>query len=53
MLTIVYHVLKNGTTYNELGADYFDRRNTEKLTRHLIERLESLGHKVHLEPQAA
>ena len=53
MLTIVYHMLKNGTTYSELGADYFDRRNTEKLTRHLIERLESLGHKVHLEPQPA
>jgi transposase len=53
ILTIVYHMLKDGTTYNELGADYFDRRNSEKLTRQLIERLESLGHKVHLEPQPA
>lgn len=53
ILTIVYHMLKAGTAYNELGADYFDRRNSEQLTRHLVRRLESLGHKVVLEPQAA
>lgn len=53
MLTIVYHMLKEGTSYSELGADYFDRRNSEQLTRQLVHRLESLGHKVHLEPHAA
>jgi transposase len=53
MLTVVYHMLKEGTSYAELGADFFDRRNAEQLTRQLVHRLESLGHKVHLEPHAA
>jgi hypothetical protein len=53
LLTIMYHVLKEKTTYQELGADYFDRRDAERLARHLVKRLESLGHKVTLEPARA
>jgi transposase len=50
LLHIVYHVLKGGRCYAELGGDYFDRREGERLTRHLVRRLESLGHRVTLEP---
>jgi transposase len=46
ILVIIYHVLKDQTTYAELGADYFDRLDTERLTRTLVRRLERLGHKV-------
>jgi transposase len=53
LLGIVYHVLKNGTEYTELGHDYFERRDTSRLTQHLIDRLERLGHKVTLVPKVA
>ena len=51
LLVIVYHVLKEGATYRELGADYLDRLQPERLTRQLVRRLEKLGHKVTLEPK--
>lgn len=53
LLGIVYHVLKRGTTYADLGPAYLDRLEPERLTRQLIKRLESLGHKVILQPSAA
>ena len=53
LLGIVYHVLKRGTIYADLGPAYLDRLEPERLTRQLIKRLESLGHKVTLEPKAA
>lgn len=53
ILGIVYHLLKKGTAYSELGADYFERRDAGRLTRQLVDRLERLGHKVILEPVVA
>ena len=53
LLVMIYQVLKKGTTYEELGADYLDRQEPERLTRQLVKRLESLGHKVTLEPRPA
>jgi transposase len=53
LLVIIYHVLKRGTSYAELGADYLDRLEPERLTRQLVNRLEKLGHKVTLEPAPA
>jgi transposase len=50
LLVIMYHVLKRGTTYAELGADFLDRLEPARLTRQLVKRLEALGHKVTLEP---
>jgi transposase len=49
LLVIAYHVLKRGASYAELGADYLDRLEPERLTRQLVRRLERLGHKVTLE----
>lgn len=51
LLVIVYHVIKRGVTYQELGEDYFDRLKPDQLTRSLVRRLERLGHKVTLEPK--
>ena len=28
ILTAIYHMLKNGTMYKDLGPDHFDRRST-------------------------
>jgi transposase len=53
ILGIVYHLLSKTTVYSDLGPDYFERRDTERLTQNLIDRLQRLGHKVTLEPQAA
>jgi transposase len=53
LLRIAYHVLKRGTTYQDLGPDYLDRRQEERLTRQLVRRLESLGHKVTLQKKPA
>jgi transposase len=53
ILVIAYHLLRNGTPYIELGADYFDKRNQEQVERRLVKRLQQLGHKVTLEPLSA
>lgn len=50
ILVIVYHILKRGTIYEELGGNYLDRLEPERMTRQLVRRLEQLGHKVTLEP---
>jgi transposase len=53
MIVIAWHILTNETTYDELGADFFDRRvNTEARQRHLVRQLEALGHNVTLSPAA-
>jgi transposase len=52
ILTIGYHMIDRGTRFAELGADYFDRRNPERVKDRLVKRLEHLGFKVMLEPAA-
>jgi transposase len=45
----IWHMLTNGTPYEDLGADYFQRRrNPDRETRRLVMRLEALGHHVEL-----
>jgi transposase len=51
ILVIVYHLLKNGVTYKELGRDYFDTLDAERLKRSLVRRLERLGLDVVLKPK--
>jgi transposase len=53
MLVIFYHVLKQGRTYADLGTNFFDGLEPERLTRYYVKRLERLGHKVTLERVAA
>jgi transposase len=51
LLVIGYHLLRKQCSYQDLGADYFDRINAEGLKRYLVKRLEGLGQKVTLEPR--
>jgi transposase len=51
ILVILYHVLKAQTTYRELGADYLDQLQSQRLTKGLVRRLERLGHEVTLKPK--
>ena len=55
MLVAYWHMFTTGETYRELGGDYYQRRDPERLTKRLVARLQSLGHHVILEtqPQAA
>jgi transposase len=53
MLVMVYHILKKGTTYEELGPTYLEHLEPERLKGQLVKRLEKLGYQVVLEPQAA
>jgi transposase len=52
ILTAAYHILKNGTTYQDLGADHFERRDKARITKRLIRRLEDLGLSVEVKPAA-
>jgi transposase len=53
ILVIAYHLLKDGAAYRELGGGYFDQRVGQALARYLVRRLERLGHRVVLDPEAA
>ncbi len=52
ILVIAYHILKEGSTYRDLGADSFTKRDTARLQRRLIARLEALGLHVTVQPLA-
>lgn len=52
MLEIAYYVMRDGVTYQELGADYFDRRHAERAVRRHVRQLESLGFRVTIEKAA-
>jgi transposase len=53
LLTVIWHMLKHGTAYRELGADYFDRIEPQRLERQAIARLERLGFTVTLQKKTA
>lgn len=53
ILIACWHMLSTGELYNDLGGDYFRKRDPEKITKRLIAQLEALGHHVTLEATAA
>ena len=49
LLVIFYHMLKHeGLEYKDLGVDYFDRLEPERLRSYLVKRLQRLGYRVTL-----
>ena len=53
LLGVIYHLLKDPKLkYQDLGGNYFDTLNPDRLSRHLVRRLESLGYQVTLTKQA-
>ena len=53
ILTAAYHMLKNGTLYQDLGASYFDNRAKDQQARRLVNRLKNLGFEVQIARLAA
>ena len=52
ILTAIYHIILRGTPYQDLGADYFDRRSTEAKANRLVAQLGKLGYAVQIQPLA-
>jgi transposase len=52
ILEIAYYIMRDGITYEELGADYFDRRHTERTVSRHRRQLEALGFRVTIEKVA-
>jgi transposase len=53
ILTAIYHMLKDGTMYQDLGRKHFDRRSTDQQKNALVKRLADLGYAVEIKPLAA
>jgi transposase len=53
ILTAAYHMLKDGTLYQDLGAKHFDNRDKGKQALRLVNRLQSLGFAVQITSLAA
>ena len=53
ILVVIYHMLRDGTGYEDLGADYFRARHAETVKRRSIKELEKLGYKVILDAEGA
>jgi DNA-binding MarR family transcriptional regulator len=49
ILVIIYHMLKDGTTYQDLGANYHEKINMKATVKRSVKRLEALGFIVSLE----
>jgi len=52
ILEIAFHIMRDGVTYDELGADYFDRRHRDRTVRRHVRQLEVLGYRVTIEEAA-
>jgi len=53
LLIVMYHMLKTGKPYVELGVDYFVQLDAARVERHHVRRLEQLGYTVTLTPLTA
>src|SRR6266536_390896 len=53
MLVALWHILTHRVPHHDLGVDYFDRHNTDRIRRHHVRRLEQIGYEVALVKKAA
>jgi len=52
ILTTAYHMLADGTCYQDLGVDHFARRNPARTAAKLANRIRNLGFDVEIRPAA-
>jgi transposase len=53
ILVIAWHLLTDDCDYQDLGGDYFVRRDTDRARQRAVAQLQALGYHVTLEPLAA
>jgi transposase len=49
LLTIIYHMLRTGQDYHDLGPHFFETLDTTRQRETALRHLEALGYKVTLE----
>ena len=49
LVVIIYHLLREGTIYQDLGPNYYDERHRDATVRRSVRRLERLGYRVTVE----
>jgi hypothetical protein len=52
LLTTIYHMLTDGTQFQDLGADHFDHRSKDARAKRLVTQLAKLGFDAKLTPLA-
>lgn len=52
LVTIVYHLLADGTEYRDLGSHYFDERERDRRAQRALATLRGLGYEVALTPHS-
>ena len=52
ILVIAWHLLTEDTDYDDLGSDYFTRRDVVRARSRAISQLEAMGYRVTLQPAA-
>ena len=50
LIVIIWNMLTNGTAYEELGEEYYNKINPERQTNRAVRQLESLGWEVQITP---
>jgi len=44
LLTVIHHMLSTGCEFEDLGADYFNKRDEERIVKSHVRRLQGLGY---------
>ena len=53
LLVTIYYMLTRGTRFQDLGSNFFDDRNRDKVVARILRRIERLGYKVTIQDAAA
>lgn len=53
MLITIYHLIKDGTVYQDLGPNHFDQLDRQRVTQRAVHRLQALGYDVTLKAVSA
>ena len=51
IVIICYYMISEGVCYQDLGADFFDKRNKKEVVKRSIRRIEALGYEVMIKPK--
>lgn len=51
LLVAIYHMLRDGTVHQDLGAGYFDQRRRQQSARNAVRHLQRLGFRVTIEEE--
>jgi transposase len=53
VVVLLSHLLRDHRPYSDLGANYFDQLDRQRVERHHVRRLQQLGYTVTLTPASA